>query len=202
MSIHKVCAKLDAVRKSETTASANRIDAILRASISVFAERGYRGTSMSSIAEAAGISRPALYQYFTDRADLFVAALQLLFDEYTDAALDALNEDASLVDQLDGYLQRLHGDAYAALAATRYGEELMDAHHQFASQASKNANSRALSALRKHLQTHTRADRRTQTKMLELLTLSIAGFKQDHPTPAVYRRRLSFLAETSAHALS
>lgn len=157
---------------------------------------------MSNIAEAAGISRPALYQYFNNRTDLFVAALQLLFDEYTDSALEALTAQTTLFEQIDGYLQRLHGDAYAALAATEHGEELMDAHHQFASQASKNANSRAKNALRKHLQTHTEVDSRTQTKILEHLTLSIAGFKQDHPTPAVYRRRLSFLAETSMCALS
>jgi uncharacterized protein YdbL (DUF1318 family) len=127
--------------------------------------------------------------------------LQLLFDGYTDAALEALTTKGSLADQLDGFLQRLHGDAYAALVASKYGEELLDAHHQFASQASKNANSRALSALRKHLQVNTRVDRPVQTKTVELLTLSIAGFKQDHPTTAVYRRRLSFLADVSALAL-
>ncbi|MFZ9819225.1 MAG: helix-turn-helix domain-containing protein, partial [Ilumatobacteraceae bacterium] len=55
-----------------------RIEEILRASIPLFAKRGYRKTSMANIADAAGISRPALYQYFTDRADLFAAAYVLL----------------------------------------------------------------------------------------------------------------------------
>jgi TetR/AcrR family transcriptional regulator len=179
-----------------------RVEGILRASIPVFAERGYRRTSMANIAEAAGLSRPALYQYFSDRSDLFAAAFCLLLEEHTDAALAALSGDVALVDRLDGYLQRLHGDPYAALAATDHGEELMEAHHQFAAEAAAHAKTRAHDGLRKHLQSTTSADRRTRTGMLDLLTLSIAGLKQDHPSPGVYRRRLTFLAETAAHVLT
>ena len=180
-----------------------RVDAILRASIPVFAERGYRHTSMASIADAAGVSRPALYQYFTDRADLFAAAFRLLLDESTDAALEALGAPAPLADQLDGYLQRLSGDAYASLAATDFGDELMDARHQFAAEAAVNAMKQAHDGLRAHLKQHaTSADQRTRTSVFELLTLSLVGLKQDHPTPAIYRRRLSFLAQTAARALT
>jgi AcrR family transcriptional regulator len=190
------------VRASDTAATKQRIEGILRASIPVFAERGYRRTSMSNIADAAGMSRPALYQYFTDRSDLFAAAFRLLLEENTDAALEALSANVPLVDRLDGYLQRLHGDPYSDLAATDYGEELMDAHHQFGTEAAAHSKKRAHDGLRKHLQTHTGADRQTRTGMLELLTLSIAGLKQDHPSPGVYRRRLTFLAQTAACALT
>jgi len=37
----------------------------------VFAEHGFRRTSMAMIAEAVGLSRPALYQYFDNREDVF-----------------------------------------------------------------------------------------------------------------------------------
>lgn len=186
----------------DTSAREQRIDEILRASIPVFAQRGYRRTSMANIAAAAGVSRPALYQYFTDRADLFAAAFRLLLDEATDAALDALTEPAPLPDQLDGYLQRLSGDAYASLAATEFGAELMDARHQFAADAAANATKRAHDGLRTHLKTQTAADQTTRTRTFELLTLSLAGLKQDHPTPPAYRRRLNFLAHAAATALT
>lgn len=176
-----------------------RIDEILRASIPLFAARGYRKTSMADIADAAGVSRPALYQYFTDRADLFAAAYRLLLEESTDAALDALAAPAPLADQLDGYLQRLSGDGYATLAATEFGDELLDARHQFAADAAVNAVKRAHGGLRAHLET-TPSDQRTRAGAFDLLTLSPVGLKQDHPTPAVYRRRLSFLADVTARA--
>lgn len=182
--------------------SEQKVDAILRASLKVFAERGFRRASMSIIAEAAGVSRPALYQYFTDRADLFAAAFRLFVEENTTAALNALDADVPLAEQIDGYLQRLHGDPYAALAATAYGDEIIDAHHQFAAGAIGDAVKRAQAGLRKHLQTNTKIDRKTIVNMSELLTLSIAGFKQDRPTPATYRRRLKFLAKTVADSVT
>ena len=37
-------------------------------------------------------------------------------------------EPAPLIDQLDGFLQRLSGDAYEQLAATSHGDELMGKH--------------------------------------------------------------------------
>lgn len=177
-----------------------RIEEILRASIPLFAARGYRKTSMANIADAAGVSRPALYQYFTDRADLFAAAFRLLLDESTDAALEALAAPVPLADQLDGYLQRLSGDGYARLAATEFGDELLEARHQFAADAAANAMKRAHNGLRTHLKA-TPSDQRTRNRTFELLTLSLVGLKQDHPTPAAYRRRLTFLAQAAARTL-
>ncbi|MEY3641134.1 MAG: hypothetical protein RLZZ199_939 [Actinomycetota bacterium] len=185
-----------------TTDSARdqRIEEILRASIPLFAQRGYRKTSMANIADAAGLSRPALYQYFTDRADLFAAAYVLLLEEATDAALIALALPVPLASQLDGYLQRVSGDGYAALSATRYGDELLEARHQFAAEAAAVAVKRAHKGLREHLKT-TKAEQRAQAAAFELITLSTVGLKQDQPTPTTYRRRLTFLAGAVARAL-
>lgn len=177
-----------------------RIEEILRASIPLFAKRGFRKTSMAHIADAAGMSRPALYQYFTDRADLFAAAYVMLLEEATDAALAALAQPVSLAAQLDGYLQRISGDGYAALSATKYGDELIEARHAFAAEAATAAVKRAHKGLRDHLKATT-SDQQSQDRALEILTLSTVGLKQDLPTPAAYRRRLTFLAGAVARAL-
>ncbi|MGE5210583.1 MAG: hypothetical protein ACM3MM_04920, partial [Acidobacteriota bacterium] len=59
---------------------------------------------------------------------------------------------------------------------------------------------RAHDGLRAHLKT-TPSDQRTRAGAFDLLTLSPVGLKQDHPTPAGYRRRLTFLAHVTARAL-
>lgn len=46
-------------------------DAVFEAAAGVFAQYGFRRTSMNDIAEAAGISRPALYLMFENKEDLF-----------------------------------------------------------------------------------------------------------------------------------
>ncbi|HTU74818.1 MAG TPA: helix-turn-helix domain-containing protein [Trebonia sp.] len=49
---------------------------LLRAAADVFAARGYDGTRVADIAEAAGVSNGALYAHFGSKAALLVAALR------------------------------------------------------------------------------------------------------------------------------
>src|SRR5262245_7233748 len=44
---------------------------LLRAGLEVLDAEGYHGTRVETIAERAGCSRPAFYQYFADKADFF-----------------------------------------------------------------------------------------------------------------------------------
>ena len=48
----------------------------MRAAADVFARRGYAGTRVSEIADAAGLSNGALYAYFGSKSDLLVDALR------------------------------------------------------------------------------------------------------------------------------
>ena len=45
---------------------------ILQAAAQEFAAEGFQKASLSRIAEGAGVSKPALYYYFEDKADLYV----------------------------------------------------------------------------------------------------------------------------------
>jgi AcrR family transcriptional regulator len=58
----------------------DRRAAVLGGAIRVFAQRGYRGASMSAIAAATELSRPALYQYFADKEAIFRAAVAWSLD--------------------------------------------------------------------------------------------------------------------------
>lgn len=178
-----------------------RIDHIRRAAIAVFAAQGFRGTSMADIARAAGVSRPALYQYFDNRADVFRAAFDALSNDSTDAALAALDADGEPADRFDGYLQRAFGDGYEALAATPHGDEVIEAKYEFAADVAARAHERARSGLRAYLrQSGLRGA--TASRLIDLLLLSPVGLKSDDPTPAEYRRRLSALATAAAALLA
>jgi AcrR family transcriptional regulator len=62
-------------RTAGATAVATR-QRLLRAAADVFAARGYDGTRVSDIAEAAGLSNGAMYAYFGSKAELLVDALR------------------------------------------------------------------------------------------------------------------------------
>ena len=65
---------------------------ILNAAQGVFARHGFRQTSMSMVAEAAGLSRQALYHHFNSKEDLFAALVDALYEAGFDAARKAAVE--------------------------------------------------------------------------------------------------------------
>jgi AcrR family transcriptional regulator len=69
---------------------AERETEMLRAAGEAFATHGFHGASMDAIAEAAGISKPMLYNYFGSKRGLYLAYVersgQLLMQSMRDAA--------------------------------------------------------------------------------------------------------------------
>ncbi|WP_299832679.1 TetR/AcrR family transcriptional regulator [Pseudomonas sp.] len=69
--------------------------AVIRAAIDVFARFGYRKASMEEIAKSALVSRQGLYLNFSNKDDLFRAAVELAMQDQLSAAKAQLT-DASL----------------------------------------------------------------------------------------------------------
>lgn len=49
---------------------------VIEAAFSLFLDKGYHGTTMDEIAERLGVTKPALYQYFPGKEDLFAAVAE------------------------------------------------------------------------------------------------------------------------------
>jgi AcrR family transcriptional regulator len=62
-------------RTAGATAAGTR-DRLLRSAADVFGARGYDGTRVSDIAEAAGLSNGAMYAYFASKAELLAGAVR------------------------------------------------------------------------------------------------------------------------------
>ena len=67
------------------TATARR-EQVLDVALEVFGRSGYHGTSMNDIADAAGVTKPVLYQHFDSKRDLYLA----LIDEVGARLLSAI----------------------------------------------------------------------------------------------------------------
>ena len=63
--------------------AAERRQQLLDTAVVVFARNGYHDTSMNDIADAAGVTKPVLYQHFDSKRDLY----QALIDEVGDRLL-------------------------------------------------------------------------------------------------------------------
>jgi AcrR family transcriptional regulator len=62
---------------------------ILDAAMEVFAQSGYRRASMDQVAEAAGLTRQAVYHYFRSKTELFRASVEALHEGANEAELEA-----------------------------------------------------------------------------------------------------------------
>jgi AcrR family transcriptional regulator len=56
-------------------------DRILRAAVAEFAEKGLGGARVDEIAERAGANKRMLYHYFGNKEDLFLAALESVYED-------------------------------------------------------------------------------------------------------------------------
>jgi AcrR family transcriptional regulator len=104
-SAHKLTAKrpTDAVAKSTAKSSAKQLrgerrpdsrpQELLDAALEVFAERGYRNTRIDDVAEAAGVTKGAIYHYFDTKEDLLLRAIESYHDR-TFGEIDLILRDA------------------------------------------------------------------------------------------------------------
>jgi len=73
---------------------------ILQAALKQFAQKGYAGTSVQEIVDAARVTKPALYYHFKDKADLYRALVEWAFEERFRIMQEAVAGGGGLVRQL------------------------------------------------------------------------------------------------------
>lgn len=82
---------------------------VLDAALATFARFGFRKTSMDDIARAAGLSRQALYDKFTNKEDLFRAAMKRGLENALGAAKAKLASKAPIEERLVGAMEEWLG---------------------------------------------------------------------------------------------
>src|SRR5579871_2286087 len=105
MNIHSVMPAHAALRRARTVSTADpapgsKRDAILRAAIDVFAERGFFNAQVADVARAAGVAAGTVYLYFKSKDDLLVS----IFEK---TMRDALAEGRAATDGVTDPRERL-----------------------------------------------------------------------------------------------
>ena len=85
----------------------HRTDEILAAAITVFARKGFRSSSMTDVAEAAGMSKPGLYHHFSSKEELLVRIYRSALDRNVQHAEEIMAESGAPTKKLSDILARL-----------------------------------------------------------------------------------------------
>ncbi|MDQ3758036.1 MAG: TetR/AcrR family transcriptional regulator [Actinomycetota bacterium] len=81
--------------------AARRRHQLLDVALDVFADRGFHATSMDDIAEAAGVTKPVLYQHFSSKRALYLELLDEMGSQLRDAITKASVEAAGPRQQVE-----------------------------------------------------------------------------------------------------
>ena len=114
-------------RRAEGTGTTKRLPADLRrqqlldVALQLFARRGFNATTMDDIAEAAGVTKPLLYQHFDSKRALYLELLGSVSDTMLEAIGKAVAAAGGPRQQVEGgfaayfHLVVTHGDAFQLL---------------------------------------------------------------------------------------
>lgn len=104
----------------------DRRRAILEAAFKAFVSYGFKRTTMADIADAAGISRPALYLLFKNKNDIFRAGFTTFTQEILADMKVVLDGDAFLPERVTDAVIAGMVTPFKEFHGTPHGEELFD----------------------------------------------------------------------------
>lgn len=125
-------------------------DEILRVSAQIFREKGYRATNLQQVADYFGVRRPAIYYWFSRKADILVEIQKRFLDTLTKElesilALD-LPTDEKLIRIMTGQVEMFAG-SIAELAVFLENESELPEDAQQETQSAKRRYQKAIEEL-------------------------------------------------------
>jgi AcrR family transcriptional regulator len=189
---------------TQTDAFADKQDAILSAAFHTFAAYGFRRTTMDDIAQAAGMSRTALYLHFKNKDDIFRSLALRYFDEAVRDMTAALNAPGQApAEALMAAFVAKDGKFMEAVLGTPHGRELLDAGVNLSAEIAEAGEARMAKALGAFFARHRLAPGvGTPEQMAETLKAALKGLKLSVTDLQGYRAAQARLAQLFAVALT
>jgi len=177
-------------------------EAVYEATATVFAQYGFRRTTMNDIAQAAGISRPALYLMFDNKENLFQGLAAFRLDQAIEQALGVLAGGGDTNERIIAALLVFERIFYEPIADSPHGAELMDISQSLASESMMKDIVRLHSALAKTLSDAEQAGEVNfensplkPKAFVELLFTGLNGVKKKASNTAEFRKMVKQLTE-------
>jgi len=104
-------------------------ESIIRAAQDEFMSRGFKGTSIESIAKAARIAKGTVYLYFDTKEEVFRAVSRQFIAWYLGKARKAASSPGTTEQRLAAVLDAKFGLIHALASRSPHGAEIIDSSH-------------------------------------------------------------------------
>jgi AcrR family transcriptional regulator len=126
---------MKALDPAQNLRTVNTIERILNHSMRLFLERGYHGTSIDDITQAAGLTKGALYWHFKSKEDLLKKIIEKYEMSFLDGMIHTVGEvKGGSLDKFEKYIQFNSSFAYynreLCVSFETLAGELVGAHHR------------------------------------------------------------------------
>jgi AcrR family transcriptional regulator len=128
-----------------------RRDQIVEGAARVFLQYGYRQSTLDEIARQAEVSRPALYQYFADKVDIFREVVLRLNAEALAQARAQLALSAPLSQRISGALRAKYAPVVEQVGRSPHSAELFDRNARVAGDLAQDAHAQLEKAIQTEL---------------------------------------------------
>lgn len=118
----------------------DKISRVLEAARAVFLRYGFRRVTMQDIADEVGISRPALYLVFSNKEEVFLAAIRDLSAEMIRGIREGLPAHLTIENKLRFAFEIWSIQTYAVMQTSPDARDLIECVHGFARQTSNEMN--------------------------------------------------------------
>jgi AcrR family transcriptional regulator len=143
---------------STTLDTDSRRNTILLAALAVFARYGFKRVAMADIAEEAGVSRPALYLAFPNKAAIFEALAHSMAKKVVADAQAAWVGDVTFGEGLAASAIALHLDGWRLIKGSPHGGELVSANSALVGDISATIDAGFTALVKRHLAQTRRPD--------------------------------------------
>jgi AcrR family transcriptional regulator len=103
----------------------NNPEAFFMAATSAFAKSGYRRTTMNDVAEAADMSRPALYQAFKNKEDVYCGMVSYLINKAVQVSVKTLSQSGPIEERFLAAMLDFEETYWGPMAKSQYALEIM-----------------------------------------------------------------------------
>lgn len=176
-------------------------EAVFDAAAGVFAQYGFRRTTMNDIAQAAGMSRPALYLMFANKENLFCELTDHRLNQAIDQSIAALSEEGEISLRVIQALLLFEKVYYEPVSNSPHGAELMDINLSLAGENMTKGFARLVTGFTKTLreaeklnQVSFRDSPLSPKAFVELLFTAIGGVKKKASSTADFRKKTEQVA--------
>lgn len=170
-------------------------DALAQAGLRTFTRFGYRRTTMAELADAAGMSRPALYLRVANKGEMLLAVARRLLAASLAEAEAAAAGPGTTADRLHAVLSAKLEVVLSLAERSDHAVELLAVHAGLDPDGARDYT-RAIEEI------VTRVLGTDGTDTAVLLTRCVAGLDADMHTPELARRRLRLLVDLVAAGLA